>query len=237
MKRFSLVLCILVASAAILSATPLPPSSAVVLVNGSPLYEEQSGKTLKALDYLTLGDVVTLLNRTGTFKENGTDRDFTRIKAMNGKEGWVRTQFIGAKASIAVVKADQAIVYSEAREVKITSKYLNALTLVAVLQDGSTPSFAKVQGYDVAQKYLFADGVFVSMDDLTSADADVNAAILYDVAMATKDPTVKKNLLKIAAAKYSGSVFYPKIQTAQGVAPAASQGGDAGADAGGDSNP
>ncbi|HET6487564.1 MAG TPA: hypothetical protein VFH83_14150, partial [Spirochaetia bacterium] len=148
-------------------------------------------------------------------------------------------------------RADQATVFSEAREVKITTKYINSLTLVAVLQDGSTGSYAKVQGYDVGQKYLFTDATFVSTDDLTSADADVNAAILYDVAMGTKDPTIKKNLLKIAATKYPNSIFYPKVQSAQGPAPAAAApaaaqapapaadaGGDAGnGDAGGDSTP
>jgi len=218
MNRSVVALFLLVLSVPAAFATALAPNQAVILVNGAPLYEENN-KVLKALDYLTLGDVVTLMNRTGSFKESGKDRDFTRIKAGSGKEGWVRSQFLAGKASIAFVKVDKATIYSEPREVKITSRYISGMTLVAVLQDGSTGSFAKVQGYDAAQGVIFTDSTFVSTDDLTSADADVQAGILYDVAMATKDPGVKKNLLKIAGSKYSSSVFLPRIQTAQGITP------------------
>jgi hypothetical protein len=59
----------------------------------------------------------------------------------------------------------------------------------------------------------------VSVDDLTASEADVNAAILYDVALATRDATVKKNLLKVALMKYGSTMFLDKIQAALGASP------------------
>jgi hypothetical protein len=47
----------------------------------------------------------------------------------------------------------------------------------------------------------------------------LNAAILYTVAAATKNPDVKKNLLNVAATKYAGSVFIGKVQQALGITP------------------
>lgn len=227
MKKCLLTVSLLLAMCVLCAAVPLAPNTAVILVHGTPLYEENN-KVLKALDYLTLGDIVTLVNRTGTFSENGKDRDFTRVRAPNGKEGWARTQFMATKASLGVVTAEKAVIYSEPRDVKLTSRFVGTLTLVAILQDGSSGSFAKIQAYDVAQGVLFTDSTFVSMDDLSTSAADVNAAILIDVAAATKDAVVKKNLLTIALKKYSQSLFLPRIQAGLGIAPGSDAGGDAG---------
>ena len=218
--------CVLVLLPCLLFATPLAPGTGVILVHGTPLYDE-SNRVLKALDYLYLGDMVTLLNRTATFPENGKDRDFTRVRSPGGKEGWVRTQFMATKASLGVVTADRAVIYSEPRDVKLTAKTIGALTLVAVLQD-STDAFAHVQGFDAAQGVLFTDSTFVNQSDVSQSSADVNAAILIVVAAATKDAVVKKNLLTIALKKYSQSVFLSRIQAGLGITPAAPAPGDNG---------
>ncbi len=218
MKRLALIMTVLSMVAGAAGALQLASGEAVVLVNGSPLYEE-SGKTLKALEYLTLGDIVTLLNRTSTLKEGSKDRNFTRIRAFSGKEGWIRADYISSRASLAVVKAEEAAVFSEPRMVKLTGKVIKGMTLVAILQDGTTSEYAKIQGYDRSQDYLFTDSTFVGVDDLTTSDSDINAAILYAVAMGSKDAAVKKNLLKVAVLKYSDSIFMGKIQPALAAMP------------------
>jgi hypothetical protein len=218
MKRSITALALISFACAIAGAQTLAPNTAVVLVNGASLSEE-TNKVLKAIDYLTLGDIVMLIGRTAAYADAGTQRDFTRVKAPNGKEGWVRTQYIASKASLAIVKADQAAIYTEPRTVKLTSKYINAMVLVAVLQDGSSSTYAKVQGFDSAQNSLFTDSTYVRTDDLTTLAADVSAAILYNVSKATKDAAVKKNLLRVARLKYGSSMFTPKIDEALAVLP------------------
>jgi hypothetical protein len=193
-------------------AAPLGPNEAYVLLGGLALWQDQPGGALKWAENLTLGDRVTLLNRTAKFKQDGKERDFVRVRATDGQEGWVRPPYVASKASLAVVSADGAVIYSEPRDVKITSRTISRMTLVAVLQDGGSGNFAKVQGFDVPQNTLLGDSTFVAMEDLTSADADVNAVILYSVASATKNQDVRKNLLKVITNKYGSSLFLPKIQ-------------------------
>jgi len=219
MKRLTFPFLFFLATAALMAA-PLAPNAAFVTINDAPLYQDNPDKSLKWLEALTLGDTVTLVNRTASFKESGKDRDFTRVKAPDGKEGWVRSQFVAAKAMLAVVKADEAIIFTEPRDVKATSRSASLMTVVAVLQDGSTGGFARIQGYDIPKSALYVDQTYLNMTDLTTSDADVQAAILYTVAMASKSPEVRKSLLKLASGKYGGSIFSGAIDLAMSGAPA-----------------
>ena len=214
MKSLIIVLAALVSLGTVAFAAPAPSSVAYVLVNGSPLYQDNPDKTLKYLEGLTLGDAVTLLNRTAAFKESGKDRDFTRVKAVSGKEGWVRSQYIAAQATLAVVKSDDALVFSEPRDTKVTARSISSMTLVAVLQDGTTDEFARVQGYDVPRGVLFTDDTWLFPSDLSTSETSIQSSILYAVAMASKDAGVRKNLLTIAQTRYPDSIFADRIEAA-----------------------
>ncbi|HET6450363.1 MAG TPA: SH3 domain-containing protein [Spirochaetia bacterium] len=208
------IIVLLAAGAAAAWSAPLPGNGAFVTLDNAPLYQENPDKTLKYLEGLTLGDVVTLLNRTATFKDSGTSRDYLRVRAPDGKEGWVRPQFVAPKSSLAVVVSTEAILFTEPRYVKATARYVAAGTVVAILPDGLSSGFAHVQGFDNAAQSLLGDQSWVSTDDLSAVDADVQAAILYTVAMDTKSADVRRNLLKLAASKYSASVWGPAIDMA-----------------------
>ena len=219
MKRSIAALALICLVCVMAGAQTLAPNTAVVLVNGTALNNEEKNKTLKATDWLILGDIVLLLGKTSPFGESAAQKDYTLVKAPNGKEGWVRSQHIASKASLAIIKADQAAIYTEPRTVKLTGKYINAMVLVAVLQDGSSSTFAKIQGYDSAQNALFTDSTYVRTEDLTTQSADVSAAILYAVSKATKDAAVKKNLLRVAKLRYGSSQFTSKIDEALAALP------------------
>jgi hypothetical protein len=216
MKKTLATLCLLLCLGGLAFSAPLAANEAFVIYNNLPLYQEPQSGVLKWAESLTIGDRVVLLNRTFKFKLDGKERDYTKVRAQSGKEGWVRSPYVAAKAILGVVKADRAVVYSEPRDVKVTSKYISLLTVAAVLQDGGSGGFSKVACYDVPQDVSFTDGVFVSTDDLTTADIDVNAAVLYAAAMASKDAGVKRNLLTVASGKYGSSIFGGKIQEALG---------------------
>jgi hypothetical protein len=213
MKKLVIALAVCLSLSTLSLAGPLGQNEAYVIMNDLPLWQDQGG-ALKWIENLTIGDQVTLLNRAGKFKQDGKEKDFVRIKAPDGQEGWVRTPYVAPKAALAVVKADKAIVYSEPREVRITSKSISYMTIVAVLTDGSTADFAKVQCFDPTQNTSFLDATYIAREDLTTSDTDVNSVVLYTVAAAAKSQEVKKNLLKIIGSKYSGSVFFQNIQDA-----------------------
>ncbi|HET7839192.1 MAG TPA: SH3 domain-containing protein [Rectinemataceae bacterium] len=196
---------------AVSSAPALGQNEAFVILNGLPLYQEQGG-SLVWKENLVIGDRVLLLNKAQKFKTDGKDRDYLKIRAPSNLEGWVRVQYVVPKSSLAVIKSDKAIVYSEPRDVKITSHYVSNMTIVAVLQDAAAGSFAKLVCYDATQDAYYTDPIYVSRDDLSYADADINSVILYVTAVASKNKDIKSNLLKVIEKRYSASIFFDKIQ-------------------------
>lgn len=224
MKKLALLVSALLAFAAAF-AEPAPyasassftagPNEAMVILNGLGLYTENGGN-LALKETLVIGDRLSLLNRTQKFKVDKTEREYIKVKSPSGTEGWVRSPYALSRVSLAVVKGDSSIVYSQPRDVSITSKTVSKMTIVAVFQDGSTPQFAKVNCYDVAQNiwYTEADNVFVPREDLSFADTDLSAVIMYDTALATKNKAIRTNLFKVIEKKYSNSVFFAEIQAA-----------------------
>ncbi len=90
------------------------------------------------------------------------------MRAPDGKEGWARSPYIVGRASLAVVKSDKALVYSEPRDVKVTNRSISNMTIVAVLAEGASGSFVKVQCYDIAKKVLYSDATFITLENLTA---------------------------------------------------------------------
>jgi SH3-like domain-containing protein len=220
MKRTITTIFFLAASAVLAfaqagsGAPRLASNEGFVILNNLPLYLEDKGN-LTFKESLVLGDKVTVLSKSSKYKINGNERDYTKVRAPSGNEGWVRSSYVVQKCSLAVVKTDKATVYSEPRDVKITSKTISAMTIVAVLDDGTNSEFAKLVCYDTAQDAYYTDQpVFLSADDLSSADADVNSVILYTTAMATKSKDIRANLFKVVQKRYSNSIFFDKIQAA-----------------------
>ncbi len=214
LKRTALVaLAILLAASSAFAFPSLGRNEAYVIMQNLPLWTEAGGK-LTFKENLTIGDVVTLMNRTGKFKQDGKEREFKMVKAASGNTGWVRSPYVVDKCTLGVVRTvDGAIVYSEAREIKMTAQNVSYMTIVAVLADGGTSDFARVLCYDANQEAYFTETpVFLSRRDLTFADADLNAVIIYDTAKATKNKAMRENFLKLIRSKYSGSLFFAKIQ-------------------------
>lgn len=193
----------------------LNKDEAFVIINELPLYQDQGG-ALKWKESLTIGDKVQIRGGSQKKKVDGKERDYTKVKSPSGNEGYVRSQYIVPKAQLAVVHADKATIYSEPRDVKVTDKYISGMTIVAVLQDGSSASFAKVLGYDKSQDLYITDPVYIQVEDLTYADADVNASILFTAAMASKSKDIKDSLFKVIQKRYSSTIFFAKIQAAIG---------------------
>jgi len=196
------------------SAPRLGPNEGFVILNNLPLYLEAKG-VLTFKESLVLGDKVTVLSRVSKFKIGGNEREYVRVRAPSSNEGWVRSVYVVQKCSLAVVKTDKAVVYAEPRDVKITNKVISAMTIVAVLDDGTTSAFAKILCYDPVQDAYFTDAAFfLGSDDLSVADADINSVILYTTAMATKNKDIRSNLFKVIEKRYSSSIFFDKIKSA-----------------------
>lgn len=216
MKRILLTFALVVSLAAGAFATPSGPNGGLVLLHNLPVWQDQMGGKLEWLEDLTLGDKVTLVGRTQNFNKDGKDKEYLRVRTPSGKEGWVRTPYIAVNATLGVIKAESALIYSEPRDLKVTANVMNFLTVIAILDNGSTNDFAKVAAVDPDSEVPFAANTYLTYPDLTIDENDVAAAIMYYVGKSTKNAAVKKNLLVLANKKYASSVFLPKLQTVLG---------------------
>jgi len=209
------MLSFLILSLALSSAFAFPSlarNEAFIIMNNLPLWTESGGK-LSFKENLTIGDKVSLMNRTAKFKQEGKEREYKMVKAPSGNVGWVRAPYAVDNCTLGVVRVDGAIVYSEPREIKMTAQSVSYMTIVAVLADGGSSDFARILCYDADKDAYFTETpVFVSRRDLTFADADLNAVIIYDTAKSTKNKAMRENFLKLIRSKYSGSLFFGKIQ-------------------------
>ncbi len=222
MKRTLVSVVILVSLAVSAFAAPLPANGAYVILNNASLYQDEKD-ALKFLESLTIGDAVTLMGRTYAFKESGATRDFTRVKAVSGKEGWVRTDYIAPKSRLGVVKEADSLLFSEPRDVKVTGKSISPITIVAILTADSTGEFMRVLCWDAPKGVLYSETnkAYMMPRDITTAESDVQAAILYTVAKGTKAAAVKNALLKQALSKYPDSFFAGTIDALLNGTPAA----------------
>jgi len=184
---------------------------AYVLIHDLAMWKEEGG-LLKWVMNLSVADRVKLSDQSGKFKTEGSDTERDYVKVVYGdKEGWVRPIFLAAKATLGVVITEKAKIYSEPRDIKVTSKFLSGKTLVAVFNEGGEGDFFKVAAYDYSQKTLFTDNTFISKSDITMQDADINAITLYIAASQAKTPELKLNLLSMAVEKYRDSFFAPEL--------------------------
>lgn len=185
-------------------------TEAFVLLNNAALFKEKSLGQLEWLENLTVGDKLSVVSGVIKAKYNGAEREYYKVKTPGGKEGFVRTIFLGIGGTLGVVKVESSFVYSEPRDVKITDRTLLRGQIVVVLKEGATDQFIQVVGYDEAKDSAFTSA-FVAKEEVSINDVDANAVILLAVAKAQKNVTLKKNLLTVASTKYSTSVFMDLI--------------------------
>lgn len=195
---------------AVEGVSALKDNEAYIVRADLPLWSIQNNK-FEWLENLTVGDKVTWFNQTEKHTYENAERDYSKVRSQSGKEGWIRSDYAVTKAHLAVVKADKALIYSEPRDVKVTSKSLAKMSVVAVLEEGSSGDFVKVTAYDGVNTMIIKEN-FVNKNDLSTDANDLNLVILLSVAKSAKNPDVQKNLLNTALTKYSSSGFSPVVQ-------------------------
>lgn len=218
MKKIILTALLAVSLSALAFSVPSGPNAGFILLHNLAVWKEEFGGKLAWQENLTIGDKVTLLGRTQNFTVEGRERDYILVKTPSGKEGWVRTPYVAVNSTLGVVKSESALIFSEPRDLKVTANDMKFLTIVAILDNGSTREFAKVAAVNPVNEVPYnLTNTFLSYPDLTINENDVAAAVLYYVGKGTKNDAVKANLLNLATRKYASTVFFPQIQAALGV--------------------
>lgn len=182
-------------------------SSAVCIWDKTSLQAtpEKKGKWLSSI---ALGEKLTFLEETKEVQEGGKKVSYYKVSLLDGKEGWVRSDFVAVGASVAVI-FDKTDIYSRPDLATITKNFFEATDIVAVksTQEGWT----EVVGKRKAGKWI--ETAWIKNKNL-SFDASNIAVALY-VRRALAKPKKEDQIAELRKitenSDLSGSVFEDMI--------------------------
>ncbi len=164
------------------------------------------GNEAKWVASINFGEELTLLNESET--DSKTNKSYERVKLLDGKEGWVRADFIAKGAKLAAVATD-AQIYKRPGISNITDEVISAGTIVVL--KGTKDEFSEfISKNDASNKRK--EGWLLGEKALTTDDEDLAAAILLSKALAEKNPQKRKEKLAQVADQYPNSVFAKNAQ-------------------------
>jgi uncharacterized protein YgiM (DUF1202 family) len=170
--------------------------------------KETPGGDGKWVASIAFGEELSLLNETET--DAKSNKQYEKVKLLDGKEGWVRADFIAKDASLEAVTQD-AQIYKRPGISNISDDMVLTGTVVIVM--GHKDEFSQfIARNDAANKRK--EGWLLGEKALTSDETDVSAALLYSKGMNEKVPAKRQEKLKQVVANYPNSVFAKTAQNA-----------------------
>ena len=163
----------------------------------------------KFLTSVFLGERFTFLEDTASEKVGDKRILYTKIQLTDGKEGWVRSDFIAVGATGAAF-TKEATIYKRPDLMTSTSKTFSMMDFVAI-KTTSTSGWVEVIGKRVGDSW-FTTG-WVKKENLTERDVDVAFSIFYQRAMDNKDFEKQTKELEALLLKdeLSNSIFYAAV--------------------------
>ncbi len=209
-------------------STELPPpaiadaKSGFSIINDLPFGEISSGAfTQKST--VQIGEKLALLGQTERATQGGKDRELIQVRRDTGAVGWVRSDMVVSKCILAVITTDDAVIYSVPRNTAATTSLIPRQTVLVIHADSAGMPFIRVSGYDPGSQTFFR-GVYLRNEGVSARPDDVQAAILLQLAAASKNGKQQEAFLTSALKDYPQSLFLPQLQAAldalHGIAPA-----------------
>jgi hypothetical protein len=196
----------------------VPPSvvadsrSAFNVVADLPLWTLAAG-LLTYKESMPIGEKLTLLGQSTKIVQSGRERELVQVRRMSASEGWVRADSVVSKSILAVVIADDAVIYAVPHNTAATTASIPRMTILAIHADTGGMIFIRVTGFDPAAKLLLKD-IWLRNEGVSSKPADVQAAILLQLAAASKSPKQQQAFLKTAIKDYPDSIFMLELTAA-----------------------
>lgn len=186
--------------------------SAFVIMADLPLFGMEQG-ALVPRGTLPIGEKLALLGQPTKAIQAGKERDFVPVKRDSGVEGWVRADLVISKSILAVVTTDTAAIYEAPNNTAATTSTIPRLSIVAIASETGGMTFIRVTGFDAAAKILLRN-VYLRNEGVSSNPDDVQAAILLQLAAASKNLTQQRAFLTSAIKDHPGSLFIPELDAA-----------------------
>jgi hypothetical protein len=177
-------------------ASPETKASGVVITKAS-LWELQSDNTLKWAKNANAGDVVEWTGRTGKYVDSYSKKENDYYNVFAGGDYWIRTYAAAGPAIPAVVISPDAVVYDQPNLKSTTTrknKTVRENTIIAVTS--TEDNFIQFSAYYVIDEayYVFSD-LWLKRENISTDPSDVEGISLYQIALETEDPVVRKELL------------------------------------------
>ena len=179
-------------------------SAAVCIWDKTSLVDKPSHKEGKWQSAISLGEKLKYLDKSKEDKADGKLRNYYKVQLLDGKEGWVQSDFVVLQATVATI-THKSEIYSRPDLGTLTKKSFEPMDIIAV--KSTQGDWYEVVGKRRAGKWL--DNGWIKNKGISSDERDVAVAV-YATRALTK-PTVAEvssELLKIKEnADLSGSMF------------------------------
>jgi len=182
------------------------------------IYDLKDGKAVyKEASFL--GEKLEVLSaETQTAQIDGRDYNFVHVQRLGASEGWILNYNFAIGGTPAVVLNDESVLYKTPQNVAATGAVLNRAQFVVLRPETESGNFVQVCAYDADTKAYYGDEIehirfirYLKTSDVSTADADVQTAILLHTARVAENETRKKALLQSALSDYPSSAFSGEI--------------------------
>ena len=187
--------------------------SAIVIVADLPLYSLAGGTLTATRVTIPVGEKVAIVGPAQKITQGGKERELLHVKRDSGSDGWVRSDQVVSRAILAVIATDSAVIYSAEANTAATTESIPRMTIVAIHSETGGMPFIRVTCYDPSAKIMLRY-VALRNEGVSAKPSDVQAAILLQLATASKSLKQQKAFLTSAIKDYPDSVFMPDLQSA-----------------------
>ncbi len=158
----------------------------------------------KYVTSIYIGEQITLVGDTASEKSGDRTYHYHKIQLSDGKQGWVRDEFIAIE-SLPAASIGSAPIFKRPDIAAVTGKEFGMMDFVAVKP--SATNWVEVTGKVAGEKW-FTTG-YIQKSDLTFDPIDIEFACLNRRRNETTNENLAATLLKqMESATFQGSMFY-----------------------------
>lgn len=195
-------------------------STGVIYVNNAGLYTETEDGKMKWVAEASLGDIALYLGeKKEAVRTDGQKRTFFHVR-LNDKVYWVQEYSYEPDTVPAFISGQDVILYKSESLAAMTDEFIPRYTIIAVYKDSlekTADKFIKIAAYSpelitswsIKEKY-------VKRDTVETDTASVEAMILAQVAMESRNDTIRTELFQNAIEL--GSSYSDEIAILQALA-------------------
>lgn len=159
--------------------------------------------------YLTFAEKVSFTGETTTGLYQKVEMPMQKVVRADGTTVWTNARYLVPDGVVAVIIADDVLLYREPDITKNSQIFLGKGQLVGLFP-GNTNGFVQVSGWSEKDKGFTQ--MYVKADQVSAREQDVTAIILLDKAKREKNVKLQLELLR-SASSLGSAIFGMEIDT------------------------